>query len=77
MNVYSELWELLKPKEIQEGGALFGTLTGISPLTVSVGDTVLTEGLYKNARMPVRDEDIGRTVALIPCETGFLILFFV
>lgn len=77
MNVYSELWELLKPKEIQEGGALFGTVTGASPLRVSVGETVLSEGLYYPAGMSITVYDIGRTVALLPCETGFLILFFV
>lgn len=77
MNVYSELWELLKPKETQEGGALFGTVRSASPLSVSVGETVLTEGLFKPAGMSFTVYDIGRTVALIPCETGFLILFFV
>ena len=77
MNVYSELWQLLKPKERQEGGALFGTVTGVSPLRVSVGETVLTEGLYKPSGMSITVYDIGRTVALLPCETGFLILFFV
>lgn len=77
MNVYSELWQLLKPKEIQEGGALFGTVTGASPLCVSVGETVLTDGLYKPSGMSITGCDIGRTVALLPCEEGFLILFFV
>ena len=38
MNVYSELWALLRPeKSLDGGGALFGTLAGISPLTVRVG----------------------------------------
>ena len=42
MNVYSELWALLRPeKSLDGGGALFGTL------------------------------------ALLPCEEGFLLLFFV
>lgn len=77
MNVYSELWELLRPQQQSEGGALFGTVRSASPLSVSVGETVLTEGLYKPAGMSVTDEDIGAAVALLPCETGFLILFFV
>ena len=38
MNVYSELWALLRPeKSLDGGGALFGTLAGVSPLTVRVG----------------------------------------
>ena len=77
MSVYSELWELLKPKGIQEGGALFGTVRSASPLSVRVGETVLSEGLYYPAGMSFTVYDIGRTVALLPCETGFLILFFV
>ena len=77
MNVYSELWELLRPRQTQEGGALFGTVTGASPLRVSVGETVLSEGLYKPSGMSVTQYDVGRTVALLPCEEGFLILFFV
>lgn len=77
MSVYSELWQLLKPKEIQEGGALFGTVRSASPLSVRVGETVLSEGLYYPAGMSFTVYDIGRTVALLPCEAGFLILFFV
>ena len=77
MSVYSELWQLLKPTQTSEGGALFGTVTNYAPLTVSVGETVLTQGLYYPAGMSFTVYDIGKTVALLPCETGFLILFFV
>lgn len=78
MNVYTELWELIRPQARQEdGGALFGTLSGVSPLSVTVGDTVLDQGLFYPAGMTFDGEDIGRTVALLPCEEGFLILFFV
>lgn len=79
MNVYTELWELLRPKtqDGQDGGALFGTLSGVSPLSVTLGDTVLTQGIFFPAGMTFRDSDVGRTVALLPCEEGFLLLFFV
>lgn len=78
MNVYGELWELLKPeKDLDGGGALFGVLMGVSPLTVRVGGCEVSEGLFRPAGMSIRAEDIGRTLALVPCEEGFLLLFFV
>lgn len=78
MSVYSELWALLRPAErLESMGALFGTLRDISPLTVRVGDADLSEGLYRNASLTLREEDIGRTLALLPCTEGFLLLFFV
>ena len=78
MNVYSELWELLRPRQDADAPeVLFGTLSGVSPLRVTVGDTVLSQGLYFEAGRVFRTQDIGRTVALLPCEEGFLILFFV
>ena len=50
MNVYSELWALLRPeKSLDGGGALFGTLAGISPLTVRVGGCEVSEGLFRPA----------------------------
>ena len=78
MNVYSELWALLKPeKDLEAGGALFGTLTGVSPLTVRVGGCEVSEGLFRPVGISIRAEDVGRTLALLPCEEGFLLLFFV
>lgn len=78
MSVYSELWALLRPMQsLEGGGALFGTLRSVSPLTVRVGDAELSEGLYRNASLTPREEDIGRTLALLPCTEGFLLLFFV
>lgn len=78
MNVYSELWALLRPeKSLDGGGALFGTLAGLSPLTVRVGGCEVSEGLFRPAGMSLRAEDVGRTLALLPCEEGFLLLFFV
>lgn len=77
MNVYSELLELLlrSPEVATEG--LFGTLTSISPLTVTVRGTKLTEGLFYPDGTVFRKEDIGREVALLLCEEGFWILGFV
>ena len=71
MNVYSELWALLRPeKSLDGGGALFGTLA-------RVGGCEVSEGLFRPAGMSLRAEDVGRTLALLPCEEGFLLLFFV
>jgi len=77
MNVYSELWELLRPQQTQECGALFGTVKSVSPLTIRVGETVIEQGLSHSADMSFTASDIGRSVALLPCEAGFLVLFFV
>ena len=77
MNVYSELLELLLPEWDGSPGGVFGTLTAISPLTVTVRGTKLTEGLFYPSGTVFRKEDIGREVALLLCEEGFWILGFV
>lgn len=77
MNVYSELLEILLREPEATTGGLFGTLTAISPLTVTVRGTALTEGLFYPAGTVFREEDIGRELALLPCEEGFWILGFV
>ena len=77
MNVYSELLELLLPEWDGSAGGVFGTLTAISPLTVTVRGTALTEGLFYPSGTVFRKEDIGREVALLVCEEGFWILGFV
>lgn len=76
MNVYSELLELLSPKIPQTAPGMIGTLTDVSPLTVTVRGTLLTGGLVYPASMSFHEEDIGKSVALLPWEGGFLILFF-
>ena len=58
-------------------GDAAATLAGISPLTVRVGGCEVSEGLFRPAGMSLRAEDVGRTLALLPCEEGFLLLFFV
>lgn len=77
MNVYSELLELLLREPEGTTGGLFGTLTSISPLTVTVRGTKLTEGLFYPSGAVFRKEDIGKEVALLVCEEGFWILGFV
>ena len=77
MNVYSELLEILLREPEGTTGGLFGTLTAISPLTVTVRGTKLTEGLFSPAGTVFREEDMGREVALLVCEEGFWILGFV
>ena len=77
MNVYSELLEILLREPEGTTGGLFGTLTAISPLTVTVRGTALTEGLFYPGGTVFREEDIGREVALLVCEEGFWILGFV
>lgn len=77
MNVYSELLELLTPERKDAPAGLFGTLTAVSPLTVTVRDGALTEGLFYLQGTVFREEDIGKELALLSCEEGFWILGFV
>lgn len=77
MNVYSELWELLRPERESAPAGLFGRVTAVSPLTVTVRGTKLTEGLFYPDGTVFLEEDIDREVALLPCEEGFWILGFV
>lgn len=77
MNVYSELLEILLREPVGTAGGLFGTVTDISPLTVTVRGTALREGLFYPAGAVFRKEDVGREAALLPCEEGFWLLGFV
>ena len=76
MNVYSELWAMLNREKPADPAGLFGTLTAISPVTVTVRGTALTEGLFFPSGTRFTREDIGRTVALLICEEGFWFLGF-
>lgn len=75
MNVYRELLELLSPKEGGGTALCFGTIGGVAPLRVTVGGTDITRGLVYPRGTVFRPEDVGREVALLSCEGGFLILF--
>lgn len=76
MNVYSELLELLTPSAVSAPTVLFGTLCNHKPVTVEIDGTQLQEGLVCNASLPLRETDIGKEVALLPCADGFLILCY-
>ena len=75
MNVYSELLDLLRREPEEAPVALFGTLTGVSPLEVSIRGTPVSEGLFVPRGTRYEKEHLGATLALLPCEEGFLILF--
>lgn len=74
MNVYSGLLDLLCPRQGADPPGLLGTLTDHDPVTVSVRGTELREELLLPAGRTFRPEDVGKTLALLPCEGGFLIL---
>lgn len=74
MNVYSALLELLCPPTEESAAGLLGTLTALSPLTVTVRGAALSNGVMRLAGMAFYPEDIGSTLALLPCEGGLLIL---
>ena len=76
MNVYSELLELLSPRrEAGETGVCFGTISGVSPPKITVGERQLERGLVLPRGTVFREEDLGREVALLPCRGGFVLLF--
>lgn len=75
MNVYHELLELLAPVKETSAPVIFGTLSGVSPVRVTVGETEIRRGLHYPRGMMFSQEDLGRELALLPCENGFLILF--
>lgn len=75
MSVYSELLDLLTPAPQWIAPCLLGRLTSLSPLTIRVGETAVTEGIFKPKGLRFRPEDVGCELALLPCEGGILILF--
>lgn len=75
MNVYSELLELLCPRQAPSQAVHFGTISGISPLRITVGGREVGQGLFYPRGTVFCQEHIGREVALLPCAGGFLILF--
>ena len=74
MNVYSAIAQLLSPRAGLEPPGLLGTLTRHAPVTVSVRGRELSEELILPAGRTFRPEDVGKQLALLPCEGGFLIL---
>lgn len=77
MNVYSELLTLLTQKKDREAPAVFGVLSSVQPLEVTVRGVSLARGLFYPAGMSFRAEDEGREVLLLSCEQGLYIVGFV
>lgn len=71
MNVYSELLELLTPERKDAPAGLFGTLTAVSPLTVTVRGTALTEGLFYSQGTVFHERTSVRNCCAVR-EEGFL-----
>lgn len=74
-NIYSRLLDVLAPTGPQQGGVVFGTLTGVDPLTVRIGGREVGENLFKPGQKVFHVEQIGQELALLPFESGLLILF--
>lgn len=77
MNVYSQLLDLLTPQKERQTPAVFGVLSAVHPLEVTLRGTRLTKGLFYPAGMSFRTEDVGREVLLLPCEQGLYLVGFV
>jgi len=73
--IYGEILDLLQPKSDNRPAALFGTLISLSPLTLEVWGREIREGLFCPRGTVFVQEDLGKEVALLPCEEGLLILF--
>ena len=73
-NVYSQLLDLLRPETAQPCGCIFGTLSGVKPLRVRVGEREITQGLFYPAEKLFHVEQIGQNLALLPCKNGLLVL---
>lgn len=75
MNLYSELLDLLCPRQTPPLEVLFGTVSGVAPLRITVGDREIRQGLMTPRGTAFTEEDLGQEVALLPLATGFLLLF--
>lgn len=77
MNVYSELWAMLNREKPADPAGLFGTLTAISPVTVTVrGTGRLPRGCFSPPALGSHGRTSAGTVALLVCEEGFWFLGF-
>lgn len=74
-NTYSLLLDLLTPEPVETAKGRFGTIAAVSPLMVRLRGRTLSRGLFYPRGTRFTEEDIGREVALLPCEEGFLVLF--
>ena len=74
MNVYSELLDLLCPRQSHTAQVLFGTVSAVAPLRISVGGQEIRQGLAVPRGTAFTEEDLGQEVALLPLAAGFLLL---
>lgn len=74
-NIYAALLDILQRPAGDTPPVLFGTLTAVSPLTVTVEGTAVSQRLFYPRGTVFYAEHIGREYALLPCEEGFLLLF--
>ncbi len=77
MNIYSELLDLLGQKKERESPAVFGVLSAVQPLEVTLRGARLTKGLFYPAGMTFSARDVGREILLLPCEQGLYVVGFV
>ena len=75
MNVYSQLWELLRPTGTEGCSVCFGQVSGIRPPAVTVAGQALSQGLVWPRGTALTEADMGREVAMLPLPDGFLVLF--
>ena len=74
MNVYSQLWELLRPTGAAgESAVCFGQISGIQPPAVTLAGQVVSALWPRGTALT--EADLGREVAMLPLPEGFLVLF--
>ena len=74
-NIYAALLDVLRPPAEETAPVLFGTLAAVSPLTLRVEGTEVTQNLFYPRGTVFYEEHIGREYALLACEKGLLLLF--
>lgn len=77
MNVYSELLDLLWQKKSPQTVGVFGKLSAVAPLTITLRGCQLSKGIFYPAGTRFDQEDVGREVLLLPCEEGLYLIGFV
>lgn len=73
-DVYGALLDILRPDAQEVPAVLFATLTAAEPPAVRLRGREIAGALFLPRGTRFQKEDIGREVALLPCEEGFLIL---
>lgn len=73
MNVYSQLWELLRPTGTEGCPVCFGQISGIRPPAVTLAGQAVSALWPRGTALT--EADLGREVAMLPLPEGFLVLF--